>query len=35
MYNADIQNTNIPVKYDIISKKFNAELYLKSFEINE
>jgi hypothetical protein len=35
MYNANIQNTNIPVKFDIISKKFNAKLYLKSFEIYE
>tara|TARA_B100001059_G_scaffold20043_1_gene16298 strand:- start:4148 stop:4897 length:750 start_codon:yes stop_codon:yes gene_type:complete len=35
MYNINIQKTNIPAKYDIISKKFNAKLYLKNFEINE
>ena len=35
MYNTNIQNTNIPVKYDIVSKKFKAKLYLKNFEINE
>ena len=35
MYYADIQDTNIPIKFDIISRKFNAKLYLKDFEINE
>lgn len=35
MYYADIQDTNIPIQFDIFSKKFNAKLYLKDFEINE
>ena len=33
MYYADLENTLIPVQYDIKAKKFNAKLYLKNYEI--
>tara|TARA_B100000965_G_scaffold377421_1_gene371464 strand:- start:1034 stop:1789 length:756 start_codon:yes stop_codon:yes gene_type:complete len=35
MFYVNIQNTNIPIQYDIFSKKFNAKLFLKNYEINE
>ena len=35
MYFTKIENINIPVQYDILSKKFNAKLYLKKLEITE
>ena len=34
MYYTNIKNVNIPIQYDIFSKKFNANLYLKKYEIN-
>ena len=30
----ELDNTKIPIQYDIKSKKFSAKLYLKSYEIN-
>ncbi len=33
MYFADINNTIIPMQYDIYSKKFNAKLFLKNYQI--
>ena len=33
IYYSKIQDINIPVQYDILSKKFNAKLYLKNLEI--
>tara|TARA_Y100000996_G_C22554509_1_gene655012 strand:+ start:1040 stop:1789 length:750 start_codon:yes stop_codon:yes gene_type:complete len=35
MYFTTIQNINIPVQYDVLSKKFNAKLYLKNVEIKD
>ncbi len=34
MYHSYIYDTNIPVQYDIFSKKFNAKLYLKNIDVN-
>ncbi len=34
IYNGNFEDHNIPVQFDIYSKKFNAKLFLKNYEIN-
>jgi hypothetical protein len=31
----DLDNLLLPIEYDIFSKKFNAKLFLKNYEVSE